>query len=110
MILVTISGVLTYKEEIITIKWFSGGSDRAQAAISIINNVLNDTPEDNALRKVLIAYKDELEKQESSVPYILSRMNIALSNVVTKNHIILSKSQADKLSELIKLSYISYGY
>lgn len=93
-----------------TIKWFSGGSDRAQAAISIINDVLNDTPEDNALRKTLIAYKDELEKQESSIPYILSRMNISLSNVVTKNHIILSKSQADKLGKLTKLSYIPYGY
>lgn len=96
-----------------TIKWFSGGSERAAAAISVIDDVLTDInnyPEDAALQKVLLDYKDELEKQESSVPYILSRMNISLSNVVAKNHIVLTKSQSSKLTELAKLTYIPYGY
>ncbi|MQS77095.1 bacteriocin immunity protein [Lactobacillus halodurans] len=96
-----------------TIKWFSGGSERADAAISVIDDVLTDIynyPEDATLQKVLLDYKDELEKQESSVPYILSRMNISLSNVVTKNHIVLTKSQSSKLTELAKLTYIPCGY
>ena len=95
------------------LKWFSGGSDRAHNAILIINDLLTDLqyyPEDITLQKVLLDYKDELEKQGSSVPYILSRMNIALSNVVTKNHLTLSQSQSDKLSKLLSLSYIPYGY
>lgn len=95
------------------INWFSGGNDRGNEALSIINTLLNDinnNPKDIPLQKVLYDYKDELEKRESSIHFILSRMNIAISNVVTKNGIVLSDNQSSKLSKLIKLSNIRYGY
>lgn len=95
------------------LKWFSGGSERGNEAISIVDNLLKDidsNPTDAPLKQVLLSYKDELEKKESSIPYILSRMNIAVANVVTKNGIILSKTQSSELSKLTKLSNIRYGY
>jgi len=94
-------------------KWFAGGNDRSQEAITIIEALLTDLetdPKTKPLQAVLISYKDELEKQESSIPYILSRMNIAVSNTNVKNGITLSESQSSKLSKLSALSNIYYGY
>jgi len=95
------------------IKWFSGGTDRGKEAITIITELLTDLekdPKTAPLQEILISYKNELEKQESSIPYILSRMNIAVSNANVKNGISLSESQSSKLSKLNALSNIYYGY
>lgn len=93
--------------------WFASGKDRGDEAISIIDNLLNDIDNDTTrqpLQEVLIEFKDELEKRESAVPYILSRMNISISNALHKNKISLTKEQQAKLQQLTQLSNIRYGY
>jgi len=95
------------------LKWFSSGVARGDQAVIIIAELLGELNNNSSslpLQKILIDYRDELEKKGSSVPYILSRMNIAVSNVTLKNGITLSKSQSNKLDQLAKLSYIYYGY
>jgi len=95
------------------LKWFSGGKDRANNAIELITDLLvelNGDIQTEPLQQVLVNYKDELERQESSVPYILSRMNIAISNVMSKNGIMLSKKQSNLMKQLSNLSNIYYGY
>lgn len=97
----------------IKLKWFSGGNDRADQAITIITELLTDlngASKSEPLQRLLKDYKNELELKESSVPYILSRMNIAISNVTLKNSIVLSKDQSEKINHLTKLSNIRYGY
>jgi len=95
------------------LKWFSSGIARGNQAVAIITELLVELNNDSSslpLQKVLDDYKVELEKKESSIPYILNRMNIAVSNVTLKNGISLSASQSSKLEQLQKLSYIYYGY
>ncbi|KRN99413.1 bacteriocin immunity protein [Companilactobacillus kimchiensis] len=95
------------------LKWFSSGVSRSNSATEIITDLLanlNGDVKTEPLQKVLIDYKDELEKQESSIPYILSRMNIAISNIMSKNGITLSPQQSDLMKQLTSLSYIRYGY
>ncbi|WP_278554363.1 bacteriocin immunity protein [Companilactobacillus farciminis] len=95
------------------LKWFSGGRDRANNAIEIIADLLielNGNIQTESLQQVLIKYKDELERQESSVPYILSRMNIDISSAMSKDGIILSKKQSILMKQLRSLSNIYYGY
>ena len=93
--------------------WFAGGKDRGDEAISIIDDLLNNLNNDTnkqPLQEVLIEFKDELEKRESAVPYILSRMNISISNALHKNEISLTEEQQSKLQKLTQLSNIRYGY
>jgi len=95
------------------LKWFASGVARGNQAVIIITELLTDfanDPNKAPLQKVLLDYKDELEKKESSVPYILSRMNIAVSNIMVKNGITLSQEQSDKFRKLTSLSNIRYGY
>ncbi|MDG5114114.1 bacteriocin immunity protein [Companilactobacillus pabuli] len=95
------------------LSWFAGGKDRGDAAISIIDDLLNSLNVDanrQPLQEVLIEFKNELEKRESAVPFILSRMNISISNTLHKNKIPLTKDQQAKLQQLTQLSNIRYGY
>lgn len=94
-------------------KWFATGGERGDEVIKIITELLNEISNDPAkvpLEKVLLSYKAELEKRESSIPYILSRMNITVSNTLIKNHITLSPSQSDKLKRILQQSRVWYGY
>lgn len=94
-------------------KWFASGIERGDEVIKIITELINDlsaNPTNAPLEKTLLSYKDELEKKESSVPYILSRMNIAVSNTIIKNHITLSQGQSDELKRILKQSNSWYGY
>lgn len=95
------------------LKWYSGGKERADQAISIITELLTDlnsNSESQSLLEVLRNYKDELERQEVAIPFILSRMNIEISETIRKDKIILSCTHSNKLKELMYLSYIRYGY
>lgn len=95
------------------LKWFSGGNDRSEQAILIIANLLNDLSsdhKDNSLQLILNNFKNELEKKESSVPLILSRMNVEIANTIQKNSIILSDYQSNELKKLRAISNIRYGY
>jgi len=94
------------------LKWFVGGKDRSEVAISIIDNLLDNLDDDTTrpLQEVLTDFKVELEKRESAVPYILSRMNLTISTTMHKNGITLPKDQQEQLQQLTQLSSIYYGY
>lgn len=95
------------------VKWFSGGQERKKVALQLINDLIIMLEEDNvneSLIKVLNSYKKELETENGMVPLILSRMNMEISNILTKNEITLTEVQSDKLKKLSELSYIRYGY
>lgn len=95
------------------LKWYSGGQERGNQAITIIKellNVLEENKKNDELKKILDKYIDELHKNQSSIPFILSRMNIDISNTIRKNEISLSNNQSDILKKLFALSNIRYGY
>ncbi|MEG0286710.1 MAG: bacteriocin immunity protein [Vagococcus sp.] len=95
------------------LKWFSGGKDRSEQVVAIITDLLTDLNNDQktmSLQLVLTNYKNELIKKESSIPLILSRMNLDISNTIKKNNILLSSCQSDKLKKIISMSHIRYGY
>lgn len=95
------------------LKWFSGGKERSDQALALINELLKEldkNPNSPALQKLLANYQNELRKKERSVPFILSQMNIEISNLLKKETISLSDSQSNNLKQLMTLSNIRYGY
>ncbi|EMF0638635.1 bacteriocin immunity protein, partial [Enterococcus faecium] len=46
----------------------------------------------------------------TSVPLILSRMNLEISNAIKKDGVSLNAKQSKKLKELMSISNIRYGY
>ncbi|WP_416353411.1 bacteriocin immunity protein [Agrilactobacillus fermenti] len=92
------------------VKWYAGGNDRSNQAIQLTDTLLTETNEQPALRQVLIKYKTELRQQSTSIPFILSRMNIALSKATQKDSLALSATQSATLKKLTDLANIRYGY
>ena len=91
------------------LKWFSGGQERREQAIIIIDNLIGDI-EDNrnteSLQSLLLAYREEFKNSGTSTPYILNRMNLDMSRVLLENGIKLSDSQSSQLKSLRSLSAI----
>ena len=95
------------------LKWFSGGSERRCEAMTIIDHLLEDikaAPQLTPLKNQLVIYKKRLEDDGTSVPFILSQMNVDLSRVLIDNKLGLSESQAKQIKKLRELSAIRYGY
>lgn len=95
------------------LKWFSGGNDRKKQAESIIIDLLNDLKIDlgnELLFKVLNNYLKELKQKNTSVPSILSRMNLDISKAIRNDVVKLTDYQSKKLKELTSLSNSRYGY
>ena len=95
------------------LKWFVGGSERRCEAMTIIDHLLediNDTPQLTPLKNQLVIYKKRLEDDGTSVPFILSQMNVDISRVLIDNKLGLSESQAKQVKKLRELSAIRYGY
>ncbi|MBX9075363.1 bacteriocin immunity protein [Streptococcus anginosus] len=91
----------------VKIKWFSGGKERRDEAITIIDELLSNLT-DSDLKKVLLSYREELKKQEIATPFILSRMNLAVSQEMIEKSIRLSEVQSNRLKRLRSLSNIRY--
>lgn len=95
------------------LKWFAGGSERRCEAMMIIDHLLEDIkdePQLTPLKNQLVIYKRRLRDDGTSVPFILSQMNVDLSRVLIDNKLILSESQAKQIKKLRELSAIRYGY
>ena len=95
------------------LKWFAGGSERRCEAMTIIDYLLEDikaAPQLGPLQNQLVIYKKRLEDDGTSVPFILSQMNVDLSRVLIDNKLGLSESQAKQIKKLRELSAIRYGY
>ena len=95
------------------LKWFAGGSERRCEAMMIIDHLLEDIkdePQLTPLKNQLVIYKRRLRDDGTSVPFILSQMNVDLSRVLIENKLSLSESQAEQIKKLRELSVIRYGY
>lgn len=95
------------------VKWYSGGSERAEIALSEITTILGLIPADtstNELRQLLFDYAQEINEGITAVPYILSRMSVSVSNCLTKNKITISSEASAHLKKLFALGEIRYGY
>lgn len=95
------------------LKWFAGGSERRCEAMIIIDYLLegiNNTPQLAPLKNLLVIYKNRLEDDGTSTPFILSQMNVDISRVLIDNKLILSENQTEQIKKLRELSAIRYGY
>ena len=95
------------------LKWFAGGSERRCEAMTIIDHLLEDIkdePQLTPLKNQLVIYKRRLRDDGTSVPFILSQMNVDISRVLIDNKLGLSESQAKQIKKLRELSAIRYGY
>ena len=95
------------------LKWFAGGSERRCEAMMIIDHLLEDIknePQLTPLKNQLVIYKRRLRDDGTSVPFILSQMNVDISRVLIDNKLMLSESQARQIKKLRELSAIRYGY
>lgn len=93
--------------------WFAGGQERRQEALTLLDQLEKDLEgqRDTAdLLKLLSTYEQELEQSRTSLPYVLSRLFVELSALLTKEQLTLTPSQKDCLDQLRQLSYIPYGY
>ncbi len=95
------------------LKWFAGGSERRCEAMTIIDYLLEDikdAPQLTPLKNQLVIYKRRLEDDGTSIPFILSQMNVDISRMLIDNKLILSESQSEQVKKLRELSAIRYGY
>ena len=95
------------------LKWFAGGSERRCEAMTIIDYLvedIKDTPQLTPLKNQLVIYKRRLKNDGTSIPFILSQMNVDISRMLIDNKLILSESQAEEIKKLRELSAIRYGY
>ena len=95
------------------LKWFAGGSERRCEAMTIIDYLvedIKDTPQLTPLKNQLVIYKRRLKNDGTSIPFILSQMNVDISRVLIDNKLMLSESQAEQINKLRELSTIRYGY
>ena len=96
------------------LKWFSGGNERAEQAIQLIDELLRDLDDSSShsdrLRTVLMNKEKAVIHKQAAVPFILSRMNLEISNALLQNNILLTKQQSDKFEQLSSLANIRYGY
>lgn len=95
------------------LKWFSGGMERRQEALALLDELIQTLACDThlaPLKEVLISYECQLRNGGTSIPYVLSQMNVAISQVLIKHALYLSASQSNQIKKLRELSNIRYGY
>ena len=95
------------------LRWFSGGKERKNEAVIIIDELLVSLSEDSKyipLKEFFLFYRKELESSGTSTPLVLSRVNVELSNILIENKLQLSDKQSEQLKRLRSLSNIRYGY
>lgn len=92
--------------------WYSGGKERKKQALIYIAEIMSDLNHetDEPLIQVLKIFSDQLEKNQESVPFTLSQMNLKISECLMKNNLSLSDVNKKRLKDLSSLSEIRYGY
>ena len=88
------------------LKWFAGGSERSHQLLQDID----DRPQLAPLKKHLVIFKAQLRDGGTSVPFVLSQMNVAIAGVLIEHKLHLSESQSKQIKKLRDLSNIRYGY
>ncbi|MCD8921781.1 bacteriocin immunity protein, partial [Staphylococcus gallinarum] len=79
---------------------------------ALINELLNELNDSRniQLKHILIDYKDKLNKQQASVPFLLSQLNIEMAKAIQHDSSELSLKQKDIIKKITSLSNIRYGY
>lgn len=93
--------------------WFAGGKERRQEALELVEHLEKDLRGQDGfdhLEALLASYQQELEQTRTSLPYVLSRLAVEVSALLTREQLTLSPYQKDCLDQLRQLSYIRYGY
>ena len=94
------------------IKWYAGGQERGKVALELIIQLLKEldgTAYDD-LKHVLAVYFNEIKTESGSIPLIFSRMNLDVSNVMIKNHIVLPENAQQTMKKISQLNQLRYGY
>ncbi|MBZ6003870.1 bacteriocin immunity protein [Leuconostoc gelidum subsp. aenigmaticum] len=94
------------------IKWYTGGQERGKVALELIIQLLKEldgTAYDD-LKQVLAVYFNEIKTESGSIPLIFSRMNLDVSNVMIKNHIVLPENAQQTMKKISQLNQLRYGY
>ena len=94
------------------IKWYTGGQERGKVALELIIQLLKEldgTAYDD-LKQVLAVYFNEIKNESGSIPLVFSRMNLDVSNVMIKNHIVLPENAQQTMKKLSQLNQLRYGY
>jgi len=94
------------------IKWYTGGQERGKVALELIIQLLKEldgTAYDD-LKQVLAVYFNEIKNESGSIPLVFSRMNLDVSNVMIKNHIVLPENAQQTMKKISQLNQLRYGY
>ncbi|MBZ5979454.1 MAG: bacteriocin immunity protein [Leuconostoc gelidum] len=94
------------------IKWYTGGQERGKVALELIIQLLKEldgTAYDD-LKQVLAMYFNEIKNESGSIPLVFSRMNLDVSNVMIKNHIVLPENAQQTMKKISQLNQLRYGY
>jgi hypothetical protein len=68
------------------LKWFSGGKERREEAIRIIEELLLDLQTNasaTSVKKTLIHYLNEFKTNGTSFPFLMNRMSLELTDRFT---------------------------
>ena len=96
------------------IKWYTGGQERGKVALELIIQLLKEldgtgTAYDD-LKHVLAVYFNEIKTESGSIPLIFNRMNLDVSNVMIKNHIVLPENAQQTMKKISQLNQLRCGY
>ncbi|MFD0897740.1 bacteriocin immunity protein [Loigolactobacillus binensis] len=93
-------------------KWYAGGTERGKQAVELLAELINHLNSDNELplKQLLFQFHQEIAAQGQSIPYILSRMNVAIAKVMRENNIVVDADNETRLKALMALSEIRWGY
>ncbi|MFL2028096.1 bacteriocin immunity protein [Loigolactobacillus zhaoyuanensis] len=93
-------------------KWYTGGRERGQQANELLTALIDHLNNANELplKRLLFAFHQEIAAQEQSIPFILSRMNVAIAKVMHENQIVVNEENEQRLKALLALVEIRYGY
>ncbi|MCY7161470.1 bacteriocin immunity protein [Streptococcus lutetiensis] len=91
------------------LKWFSGGKERREEAIRIIEELLLDLQTNDSatsVKKTLTHYLNEFKTNGTSFPFLMNCMSLELTDSVLQSNIHFTPEQSEKLKELRKLMEI----
>lgn len=94
-----------------TIKWYSGGQERARVAVGLISDLVANlnTTTAQPLRELLASYYTELlELRTGSALGVFDRMNLDISKCLRQQQIKLSPANEQLMQQLMGLNMIHY--
>ncbi|SLM87217.1 MULTISPECIES: bacteriocin immunity protein [Vagococcus] len=89
------------------LNWFTNDNNRMEQALFLIVELLidvNHSQENEALKSILMEYKEVLANSNSSEIFILNQMTNDISMAIEKDNVSLSEYQTQKMRHLIRIS------